>query len=125
MIQGSFTAAAVQVSPVLPFNKEKTVDKVCEATAEAADNGAKLVVFPECFVPMYPNWSIDLQDETGWAMNLREFTYNSILIPGPETDRIGEIAREKGVYVVVGANEVEEIYDGALFNSLEGVMNPR
>ncbi len=67
---------------------------------------------------MYPNWSIDLQDETGWAMNLREFTYNSILIPGPETDRIGEAAREKGVYVVVGANEVEEIYDGALFNSL-------
>lgn len=118
MIRGKFTAAAVQVAPVLPFNKEKTVDKVCEATAEAADNGAKLVVFPECFVPMYPNWSIDLQDEGGWAMNLREFTYNSILIPGPETERIGEVARDKGVYVVVGANEVEEVYDGALFNSL-------
>lgn len=28
------------------------------------------------------------------------------------------MARDKGVYVVVGANEVEEIYDGALFNSL-------
>lgn len=118
MVRGSFTAAAVQVAPVLPFDKEKTVDKVCEATAEAADNGAELVVFPECFVPMYPNWSIDLQDETGWAMNLREFTYNSILIPGPETDRIGEVARDKGVYVVVGANEVEEIHDGTLFNSL-------
>ena len=115
---GKFTAAAVQLSPVLPFDKEKTVDVVCEAIAEAADNGAKLIVFPECFVPMYPNWSIDLQDETGWAMNLREFTYNSILIPGPETKRIGEVARDKGVYVVVGANEVEEVYDGALFNSL-------
>ncbi len=45
MIKGAFTAAAVQVAPVLPFDKEKTVDKVCEATAEAADNGAKLVVF--------------------------------------------------------------------------------
>ncbi|MGF1472132.1 MAG: carbon-nitrogen hydrolase family protein [Rubrobacteraceae bacterium] len=112
------TAAAVQVSPVLPFNKEKTVEVVCEATAEAASNGAELIVFPECFVPMYPNWSVDLQDEGGWATNLREFTYNSILIPGPETEKIGAVAREKGVYVVVGANEVEEIYDGALFNSL-------
>ncbi|MGB3682628.1 MAG: carbon-nitrogen hydrolase family protein [Rubrobacteraceae bacterium] len=118
MARGSFTAAAVQVAPVLPFDKEKTVDILCEATAEAADTGADLVVFPECFVPMYPNWSIDLQDEGGWAMNLREFTYNSILIPGPETEKIGEVAREKGVYVVFGANEVEEIYDGALFNSL-------
>lgn len=118
MISGSFTAAAVQVAPVLPFDKEKTIDLVCEATAEAADNGAKLVVFPECFVPMYPNWSIDLQDETGWAMNLREFTYNSILVPGPETQKIGEVAREKDAYVVVGVNEIEEIYDGVLFNSL-------
>jgi nitrilase len=114
----AFTAAAVQMTPVLPFNKEKTVDIVCEATVEAADNGAKLVVFSECFIPMYPNWSIDLQDEAKWALNLREFTYNAILIPGPETEKIGRVAREKGVYVVVGANEVEEIYDSALFNSL-------
>lgn len=118
MVREPFTAAAVQIAPVLPFDKEKTVERVCEATAEAANKGAKLVVFPECFIPMYPNWSIDLQDETKWAMNLRELTYNSILIPGSETERIGKVARDKGVYVVVGANEVEEIYDGALFNSM-------
>jgi nitrilase len=112
------TAAAVQVSPVLPFNKAKTVDKVCEITAQAADGGAELIVFPECFIPMYPNWSIDLENPNEWALNLREFTYNSITIPGPETEQIGRVARDKGVYVVIGINEKVEKYDGALFNSL-------
>lgn len=114
----TITAAAVQISPTIPFDKAATVERLCDAVAEAADNGADLVVFPECFVPMYPNWSIDLQEPNTWALNLREFTYNSILVPGPETGHIGEVARDRGVYVVVGANEVEEIYDGALFNSV-------
>jgi nitrilase len=111
-------AAAVQVAPVLPLNKEKTVDKVCEITAQAADAGADLVVFPECFIPMYPNWSIDLENPNEWAINLREFTYQSITVPGPETEKIGRIAREKGVYIVIGVNERVEKYDGVLFNSL-------
>lgn len=40
------------------------------------------------------------------------------MIPGLETERIGQVARDRGVHVVVGANETEEIYDGALFNSM-------
>lgn len=71
----TFTAAAVQVSPAIPFDKAAMVERVCEAVAEAADNGAHLVVFPECFVPMYPNWSIDLHEPNEWALNLREFMY--------------------------------------------------
>lgn len=65
-----FVAAAVQMSPAVPFDKDKTVDLICQAVAEAADNGAELVVFPECFVPMYPNWSIDLEEPNVWASNL-------------------------------------------------------
>jgi predicted amidohydrolase len=113
-----FTVAAVQIAPALPFDKAATVERICQTTAEAADNGAELIVFPECFVPMYPNWSIDLQDEAGWAENLRDLTYNAIRIPGPETERAGKVARERGVYLVFGANEVEERYDGLLYNSL-------
>ncbi|RFU70894.1 carbon-nitrogen hydrolase family protein [Peribacillus saganii] len=113
-----FTAAAVQVSPILPFNKEKTVDLVCEIVSEAADKGAKLIVFPECFIPSFPNWTLDLNDSSAWELHLRDFTYNSILVPGPETDKIGRVAKEKGVYVVVGVNEIEEKYVGVLYNSL-------
>ena len=113
-----FIAAAVQISPVIPISKEKTAKLMCEIIAEAADNGAKLVVFPECYFPMYPNWSIDLQNPTEWSRNLRDLINNSLIVPGPETELIGQMAKKKGVYVVFGANETEEVYGGALFNSL-------
>lgn len=118
MQSGTFTAAAVQRAPSIPFDKRKTVDIVCEAIEEAAGEGADLVVFPECFVPMYPNWSIDLQNPNEWALNLREFTRNSVTVPGPEIERVAHAAKDVGVYVVLGVNETDEKYDGALFNSV-------
>lgn len=110
--------AAVQVSPILPMNKQKTLSLVCDIICEAAAHGAKLIVFPECYFPMYPNWSIDLQNPNEWALNLRELTYNSIQIPGPETDQICKVAKEKEIFVILGANEVVESSDGTLYNSL-------
>lgn len=118
MLKEKFMAAAVQAAPVLPFNKDKTVDLVCNLITQAADHGAKLVVFPECFIPMYPTWSIDLQRPEEWMLNLRELTYNSIIVPGPETERIGRITREKGVYAVIGINERDRFYNDALYNSI-------
>ncbi len=41
--------AAAQWSPVF-LNKEKTVEKACKAIAEAAKNGAKVIVFPKAFI---------------------------------------------------------------------------
>ncbi|WP_342760108.1 nitrilase-related carbon-nitrogen hydrolase, partial [Providencia rettgeri] len=55
-----FKAAAVQAAPVF-LDTDATVDKVCRLIEEAADNGAKLVAFPEVFVSGYPYWS--------WVMN--------------------------------------------------------
>jgi nitrilase len=46
--------AAAQLTPVF-LNKEKTVDKACEAILEAGNNGAKLIVFPEAFISGYPD----------------------------------------------------------------------
>ena len=50
-----FTVAAAQIAPVF-MDRAATIDKACETLAEAAANGAKLVVFPEAFVPSYPDW---------------------------------------------------------------------
>lgn len=47
--------AAAQLTPAF-LNKEKTVEKTCEAIAEAGKNGAKLIVFPEAFISGYPDW---------------------------------------------------------------------
>ena len=45
-------AAVVQAAPVL-FDREATVEKACHLTAEAAGQGARLILFPEAFIPMY------------------------------------------------------------------------
>ncbi|WP_245470719.1 nitrilase-related carbon-nitrogen hydrolase [Bradyrhizobium guangzhouense] len=48
-----FKAAAVQASPVY-LNASATADKAASLVREAAADGARLVAFPEVFVPGYP-----------------------------------------------------------------------
>ena len=45
--------AVVQAAPV-PFDRDRTLDRIEELTSTAADQGAQLVVFPEAFVSAYP-----------------------------------------------------------------------
>ena len=46
--------AAVQATPVI-LDADATIDKAVGLIGEAADDGATLVVFPECFVSVYPS----------------------------------------------------------------------
>ncbi len=114
----TFKVAAVQAGPVLPINKEATVDKACSLIREAGSNGARLVVLPETFVSMYPNWSIDLSSPNEWPTNLLALTRNSIEVPGPEVTKLCETARAAQSCVCIGVNEYVPRYEGMLFNSL-------
>jgi nitrilase len=51
----SVKVAAVQAVPVL-LDRDATIGKVVALTEKAAAEGARLVVFPEAFVPGYPDW---------------------------------------------------------------------
>ena len=51
----SFRVAAVQATYVL-MDRDATIERVAELTAEAAQQGAQLVVLPEAFVPGTPIW---------------------------------------------------------------------
>jgi nitrilase len=51
--QPSIKVAAIQAAPVA-FNLPASLKKLSLLTAEAASNGAELVVFPEAFLSAYP-----------------------------------------------------------------------
>ncbi|MGQ2985501.1 carbon-nitrogen hydrolase family protein [Flavobacterium sp.] len=109
-----FKAAAVQASPVF-LNVDATVEKACSIIAEAAGNGASLVAFPEVFVAGYPYWNWIMTPVQGskWYEKLY---VNSITLPGPETDRICQAAKEQNCHVVIGVNERGQSF-GELYNT--------
>ena len=115
------TAACVQVEPAI-LDRSGTIDRVAEWTAEAAAQGAQLVVFPETFVPAYPSsaWAKAL---AGWAEPGATEAFallhrESLEVPSADADRLAGIAREHGVWLVVGVNEADPERPGTLYNSL-------
>src|SRR5215213_3214167 len=113
--------ACVQAEPVV-LDREATLDKLERLTAEAAGNGAQLLVFPEAFVPAYPS-SVWARALAGWAQPGAKEAFallarESVAIPGPACDRLGEIAREHGVWLVTGVNEVDPERPSTLYNTL-------
>jgi aliphatic nitrilase len=110
-----FTAAAVQAAPVF-LDREATVDKACTLIAEAASQGAKLIVFPETWVPAYPFWIATPQIFTPAAFV--ELFKNSVEVPSDATDALCTAAAKAGSYVVIGINERDSESKGTLYNSL-------
>lgn len=47
--------AVIQSEPVY-LDLSASIDKACRFIADAAEDGAKLVAFPECWLPGYPAW---------------------------------------------------------------------
>ncbi len=111
-------AAAAQISPVLPFHKSATIEKASVYVEEASRQGAHIVVFPECFVPMYPNWSIDFAEPGVWEDHLTEFMLHSVDLDSGDLDLLKQVARSYKTIVVIGINERVKQYDGMLYNSL-------
>jgi nitrilase len=105
-------AAAVQIAPDLE-NAAGTVDRVLAAIAEAASKGAKLVVFPETFVPWYPYFSFVRPPVLTGGEHVRLYE-NAVVVPGPVTEAVGSAARRHGVVVALGVNERDR---GSLYNA--------
>jgi nitrilase len=120
-VQDPVRVACVQAEPVI-FDRDATIEKLAELTGDAAAGGAQLVVFPETFVPAYPSsrWAKAL---AGWADPRAKAAFallrrESLEVPGPAERRLGEIAREHGVWLVTGVNEVDPERPGTIYNAL-------
>ena len=108
------TVAAVQTTPVL-LDRDATLEILLAEIAEAAAAQAQLVVFPEAILPGYPDW---VWRRPAWRDGslYRRLHDQAVEVPGPVTDRLGQAAREAGVWVVVGVTE--RVSSGSLYNTL-------
>jgi nitrilase len=108
--------AVVQASPVY-MDREATIEKGVALVNEAADHGARVVAFPEVWVPGYPLW---IYGAAAWGDERAKRGYASLLaqsveVPGPATRILGDVARQREVEIVMGINERS---GGTLYNSI-------
>lgn len=104
--------AAVQIAPDLD-TPTGTLDRVLAAMAEAAAKGARLVAFPETFVPWYPYFSFVHPPALTGAEHARLYR-DAVVVPGPITEAIAQTARKLGLVTVLGVNERDH---GSLYNA--------
>jgi nitrilase len=115
-----FTAAAVQAAPVF-LERDATVEKAVGLIEEAAGEGAKLVAFPETWIPGYPSWIYHAAewDEPGSKRTFARLQRNAVQVPSPATDALCRAARAAGAHVVMGIHEQDAEYSmGTIYNSL-------
>src|SRR6266540_1396063 len=107
--------AVIQAAPVL-FNREASVEKACRLTHEAAAQGAKLVLFPEAFIPAYPRGLsfgavVGSRSQEG-RLTWQTYWANAVDIPSPTTEALGAAARQANVYSAIGVIERDSQFSG-------------
>ncbi|KAK7931288.1 aliphatic nitrilase [Apiospora marii] len=92
----SLRVAVTQAEPVW-LDLDATVEKTCALIAEAASNGARLVSFPECWIPGYPAWICAAQHQMVVVLGFSENRHDSLYISQAVIDADGELrsARSK------------------------------
>lgn len=120
-------AGVAQVGAV-PFDIEATLQKAEAWIAKAGAASCEIVVFPEAFFTGYPKGSdfdisIGVRTTRG-REEFRRYFEASIVVPGPETERLGKAAAEANTHVVIGVMERElgTMYCTALFFGSNGTL---
>jgi nitrilase len=107
--------AVIQAASVI-MDRDASIEKAVSLIKLAGEKGAKIVVFPEAFIPAYPRGLsfgtiIGSRTEDG-RKDWYRYWENSIPVPGEATEQLGTAAREAGVYVVMGVIERDSEFSG-------------
>jgi nitrilase len=116
-----FDVAVVQDASVF-LDRDASVLKAIDLAREAAGKGARLVLFPEAFIPGYPrglSFGALVGSRTSEGRSLfRRYAENAVTVPGPETDLLAATAEELEIYLAVGVVERDEVTSGTLYCTL-------
>ena len=96
------------------LNREETVEIACNTIEEAGREGARLIAFPESFIPGYPYW-IWMEPPFAAASYFKDFFKNSVEVPSTSTKLLCQSAKKAECHVVMGMSSRE---GGTLYNSM-------
>ncbi len=107
----TLTVAAIQATPVF-LDRAATVEVAASAVATA---DAELVVFPESFVPGYPDWvwRRPPMSDGDWYARL---VANAVRVESADLDPLRDAARDARAWVAVGVTERSR--SDTLYNSV-------
>ncbi|MER9491604.1 aliphatic nitrilase [Mesorhizobium sp. M0320] len=120
-------AAAVQVSPVL-YSRDGTIEKVVRKIRELGEQGVQFATFPETIIPYYPYFSfIQAPVQNIMGSEQQKLLDQSVTVPSPAVDAIGEAARAAGIVVSIGVNERDggTVYNTQLLFDADGKLIQR
>ena len=113
--------AIVQKAPVF-LDKEKTIELAVSTVAEAAGNGAELVVFTEAFIPGYPAWVWRLRPGGDWGVSEElhhRLLKNAVNVDSDDLAPLYDAAREHKVTIVCGMVERDNLFSQTtLYNTI-------
>src|SRR5699024_8743631 len=100
---------AVIQSASVPFDPDASTTKAETLIAEAASEGARLVVFPEAFIGGYPKGTtfgaaIGFRTARG-RKEFARYSNGAVTLDGPEVARLVQASRDHDVSLVVGVIE--------------------
>ena len=117
---GTVRVAVVQQAPAL-LDREQTLVRGAELIEEAAAGGARLVSFPETWVPGYPEWLWRLRpgQDAGLTAEIHaRLLENAVDLEAGHLAPIQDAARQHGVTVSIGVHERDGRYSrGTLYNT--------
>lgn len=115
--------AAVQAAPIF-LDRKATTRKACDLIVEAGKNGAKIIVFPEGFIPTHPIWYLFHSAGSKLATELSvELFKNSVEIQSYEVEQLCNAARTAKSYVIIGICEKNPNTTGTMYNT-QVYINP-
>ncbi|NQZ27838.1 MAG: carbon-nitrogen hydrolase family protein [Colwellia sp.] len=113
--------AIIQEAPYV-LDKIRTIKKAAELINSVAAQGAKLIVFPEAFIPGYPAWIWRLRPGGDWTTNEElhvRLLKNSVDLSSDDLKPMLEAAKDNDVTVVCGINERDNLNSQAtIFNAV-------
>jgi aliphatic nitrilase len=118
--------AAIQAAPVF-LDLDRTIDKAIRLMQEASSRGARLIAFPETWIPGYP-WWIWLDAPAMGMQYVQRYHDNSLVVGSTEFDRLAQAAKEFRIWTAMGYSEKRggSLYMGqALFDDQGNVVKTR